>query len=186
MGRIIMILCSGNPAHNTVASGVNNVFDNCDFASRATGYDLRFWDPATEDHFRKNIVNYDVFINSSFICDGAQFRLLETCHSEWSTNGIKGHIINIGSSSEFLSTESNTDLNFGKYSIQKRALRDRSLQLSNVNNIRTTHVTLGGINDGKPGHEMWLDVVKIAKNIKWVLEHELDVRQIYIEPTYEH
>ena len=181
MGRINMMLCSGNPNHATVASGVKQVFPNCQFASRATGYDLRFWDKGSETHFRENIVNYNIFINSSFICGGGQLHLLETCHSEWSTSNIKGHIINIGSSSELLGITQNMDDIYGKYSIQKRALRDRSLQLSNMNGIRTTHMTLGGINDGKPGHEDWLDVVKIAENIKWIIEHDQDVRQLYLE-----
>jgi hypothetical protein len=179
-----MILCSGNPTHNTVASGVREILPNCDFASRATGYDLRFWDKGSEDHFRKNIVNYTVFINSSFICGGGQLQLLEACHQEWSTNNIKGHIINIGSSAECLGATNDLDEIYGKYSIQKRALRDRSLQLSNINGIKTTHVTLGGINDGKPGHEEWLKPVDIAENIKWILDHKLDIKQIYIEQSY--
>ena len=179
-----MILCSGNPAHNTVASGLREILPGCDFASRATGYDLRFWDEGSEDYFRKNIVNYTVFINSSFICGGGQLQLLEACHQEWSTNNIKGHIINIGSSAECLGVTNDLDEIYGKYSIQKRALRDRSLQLSNVNGIKTTHMTLGGINDGKPGHEDWLKPVDIAENIKWILEHKLDIKQIYIEQSY--
>ena len=181
MGTTIMMLCSGNPAHNTVASGVNQVFDQCDFASRATGYDLRFWNEGSEDMFKENIVKYNVFINSSFICGGGQQQLLEVCHQEWSTHGTKGHIISIGSSAEYIGVRGNLDEQYGRYSIQKRSLRDRSLQLSGVNGIATTHMALGGINDGKVGHEDWLNVIDIAKNIKWILEHKLDIKQIYME-----
>ena len=180
-----MILCTGNPEDKTIASGVREIMPQCDFASRATGYDLRFWDKGSEEHFRKHIVDYDIFINSSFICGGGQLQLLEACHSEWSTKGVKGHIINIGSSAEFVGPTNTLDEIYGKYSIQKRALRDRSLQLSGVNSIRTTHMTLGGINDGKPGHEAWLKPIDIATNIKWILEHELDIKQIYIEQSYD-
>jgi hypothetical protein len=97
-----MILCTGNPTHTTVASAVKQHFDNVDFASRATGYDLRFWDSGSEDFFRDKIKNYNVFINSSFICSGGQLALLETTWQVWSSAGIRGTIINIGSTSEFL------------------------------------------------------------------------------------
>ena len=36
------ILCSGNPQHQTVANGVKQIYPEADFASRATGFDLRF------------------------------------------------------------------------------------------------------------------------------------------------
>ena len=48
------ILCSGNPLDITVAIGIDEVFDNVEFASRTTGYDLRFWDKGSEEHFRNN------------------------------------------------------------------------------------------------------------------------------------
>ena len=66
------ILCTGNPNDFTIARAVKTVFPDADFASRATGYDLRMWDPKDEEHFRSQIVNYDVFINSAFICSGGQ------------------------------------------------------------------------------------------------------------------
>ena len=50
------ILCSGNPNHNTVASAIKKCFPSVDFASRATGYDLRFWDPGSETYFKEQIV----------------------------------------------------------------------------------------------------------------------------------
>ena len=50
-----MILCTGNPAHTTVASAVQRKFPNAEFASRATGYDLRFWNHGSEDFFRNSI-----------------------------------------------------------------------------------------------------------------------------------
>lgn len=169
-----MILCTGNPAHNTVASAVNEKFSNVDFASRATGYDLRFWDPDSEDFFKNKIKNYKVFINSSYVCRYGQLILLETAHRVWSDNNICGHIISIGSSSEYLGTQnvdSEADSEFGSYSIQKRALRDRSLQLNSLNNIKTTHITAGGLNDGKPGHENWLDLAHIADLLEWTINH---------------
>ena len=49
------ILCTGNPKHQTVASAVQKVVPNADFASRATNYDLRLWDEKSRQHFVENI-----------------------------------------------------------------------------------------------------------------------------------
>ena len=165
------ILCSGNPNHMTVASAVKQQFPAAEFASRATGYDLRFWDPNSEDHFREQIKNYTVFVNSSFICGGGQLQLLEATHQEWSSAGIAGHIINIGSTAEWLGVDSQ----YGEYSVQKRALKDRSLQLNGKKGIKTTHIVVGGINDGKPGHENWLDLKYIAESIDWAISRPYQV-----------
>ena len=167
------ILCTGNPKHITIASAVKQYFPMANFASRATGYDLRFWDPGSETHFREQIINYNVFVNSSFICGGGQLALLEATHEEWANAGISGHIINIGSTSEYLGVNDNQakDNIYGKYSIQKRSLRDRSLQLNGLDNIKTTHIVAGALNDGLPGNENWLDLTHIADTIVWVIEH---------------
>jgi hypothetical protein len=174
-----MILCTGNPAHTTVASAVKKQFLTAEFASRATGYDLRFWDTGSETYFRENIKKYNVFINSSFICGGGQLQLLETTHEEWSRIGTAGHIINIGSSSEHLGVDSQ----FGIYSIQKRALRERSLQLNNKHSIKTSHIIAGGLNDGIPGHEKWLDLTHIATTIKWILSNPYQVPMVEIQSS---
>lgn len=174
-----MILCTGNPAHQTVASAVKKKFNNVDFASRASGYDLRFWTPSSEDFFRNKIKNYNIFINSSYICQFGQLTLLETTHQVWTDNNIAGHIISIGSSSENIGTH-DVDIDFGAYSIQKRSLRDRSLQLSGKNNIKTTHITAGGLNDGKPGHENWLNLDQMADLIHWIINHPCTIHNIGI------
>ena len=175
-----MILCTGNPAHNTVASAIKRKYPNADFASRSNGYDLRFWAPSSEMYFIDRIKKYNILINSSFICNGGQLALLETTHRIWSENNIAGHIINIGSSAEYTGVD-NKDLDFGSYSIQKRALRDRSLQLNNRNNIKTTHITAGGLNDNKPGHESWLSLDILADTIAWILDNPADIPLLAIE-----
>lgn len=171
------ILCTGNPNDCTVASAVQRQFTNVDFASRATGFDLRFWDAGSESHYRTVIKNYNVLINSSFICSGGQLALLECTHEVWSQHNIKGHIINIGSTAEWLGIDSI----YGSYSIQKRALRDRSLQLNMKNNIKTSHIIAGGLNDGKPGHENWLSLDSVADAIKWVLSHSCSIPLLQIQ-----
>jgi hypothetical protein len=179
----IMILCTGNPTHNTIASAIQRKFPSTEFASRATGYDLRFWDPGSEGMFRNKIKNYNVFINSSFICGGGQLALLEATFQEWSSLGIKGHIINIGSSAEWMGvddTRVNNDT-YGIYSIQKRALRDRSLQLNNKKGIKTSHIIAGGLNDGKPEHDTWLDLDTVANTIDWILSNPADIPLLAIQ-----
>lgn len=177
-----MILCTGNPTHATVASAIQKKFPAADFASRATGYDLRFWDPGGEDLFRTKIKNYTVLINSSFICGGGQLALLETTYQEWSNNGICGHIINIGSTAEWMGIDDNRiDDLYGNYSIQKRALRDRSLQLNNKHGIRTSHIVAGGLDDGKPEHAGWLSLDLMADTIAWILSNPADIPLLAIQ-----
>ena len=101
------------------------------------------------------------------MCKWGQHQLLEVTHEEWSKYKICGHIINIGSSAEFYGIDSP----LGNYSVQKQSLRDLSLQFHKKNNIKTTHVIVGGINDGKAGHENWLAIDNIAQTIKYSLEH---------------
>lgn len=179
----IMILCTGNPNHNTIASAVCKQFPAAEFASRATGYDLRFWNPGSEDFFREQIKKYNVFINSSFICGGGQLTLLETTWQEWSTAGIRGHIINIGSVAEFLGvTDTKVDDHvYGNYSIQKRALRDRSLQLNGKSGIKTSHIIAGGLNDGTPEHADWLNLDIVADTIHWILNNPADIPLLAIQ-----
>jgi len=167
------ILCTGNPLHHTVASGVKKIFPTADFACRSTNYDLRMWDQQSENHFRLNIKNYNVFINSSFISNGAQQKMLEIIREEWAT----GHVINIGSTAEYEGRQSSLP---PIYCIQKRALRDLSLSL-NSTNFKTTHMTIGGVNDGMQGHENWLAPLEIAEIIRFVIDSKLNIPIIGIE-----
>ena len=178
-----MILCTGNPSHATIASAIQQKFPQAKFASRSTGYDLRFWDVGSEDFFRNQIKNYNVFINSSFICGGGQLALLETTWQEWAKFGIQGHIINIGSTAEFLGVTDPqvNDHVYGIYSIQKRALRDRSLQLNNKKGIKTSHILAGGLNDGNPEHANWLNLSIVADTIAWILENPADIPLLAIQ-----
>jgi hypothetical protein len=177
-----MMLCTGNPEHVTVASAIRRKFPNAKFASRATGFDLRFWTPGSEDFFRKQIKDYKIFINSSFICGGGQQALLEATWDEWSKNNINGHIINIGSSAEWMGvTDIPSDSIYGTYSIQKRSLRDRSLQLNKKNGIKTSHIIAGGLNDGKPEHATWLSLDSLANTIEWIINHEENIPLLEIQ-----
>lgn len=161
------ILCSGNPNNMTVARGIKQFFPTAEFASRNTGYDLRLWSIDDELHFKNKIIEYNVFINSSFISNGAQQKLLETTRNAWQSHNIVGYVINIGSTAEYEGR--NTNLPY-EYCVQKRALKELSL-MYNSNTFKTTHITIGGINDGQPGHENWISVYDIASIIKYVIDH---------------
>lgn len=167
------ILCTGNPNHQTIASGVKVLFPDADFACRHTGYDLRMWSQETEKHFREQIKHYNVLINSSFISNGAQQKILEITKEEWAS----GHVINIGSTAEY---EGRSSVIPQGYCIQKRALRDLSISM-NSSTFKTTHIIAGGINDGIAGHEYWLDVIDVARIIKFVLETNVSIPIIGIE-----
>lgn len=155
------MLCTGNPEHYTVARAIKQIFPSSDFACRSTGFDLRMWDTESEEFFRSQIINYNVLINSSFIANGAQQKILEITRDCWD----KGHVFNIGSTAEY----NGRDSFMPSYSIQKRSLRDLSLSL-NSRNFKTTHITAGGLKDKDPQHQNWLDPIEIAKSIKWILD----------------
>ena len=166
------ILCTGNPNDFTLARNVKQIFPSADFACRSTGYDLRMWDPADEEYFKKNIINYNVLINSSFISNGAQQKILEITHDLWET----GHVFNIGSTAEYEGRNSFLP----HYSVQKRALRDMSLSMCSAK-FKTTHMTVGGLNDMKPGNENQMDPIHIATAIKWILDNQIQIPIIGIE-----
>lgn len=171
------ILCSGNPQHKTIANGIKQIYPTADFASRTTGYDLRFWNAGSEQHFKTQIKNYDVFINASFICTWGQHRLLEVTHEIWKTNSIRGHIVNIGSSAENLGVDST----YKNYTVQKHALQKLSLMYNKKSNIKSSHIVLGGFDNGDPAHQGWLDVKTVALTIKYVLEHNANIPIIGLE-----
>jgi hypothetical protein len=166
------ILCTGNPNDFTVARAIKQVFPHADFASRATGYDLRMWEHSTEDFFKENIVKYNVLINSAFVSGGAQQKILEITNDLWET----GHVFNIGSTAEYEGRKSF----FPLYSVQKRALRDMSLSMCTAK-FKTTHLTVGGLNDNKPENKNQMDTIHIARAIKWILDNQIQIPIIGIE-----
>ena len=170
------ILCTGNPEHFTVARAVKKIFPSAVFACRSTGYDLRMWESADEEHFKKNIINYNVLINSSFISNGAQQKILEITYNLWET----GYVFNIGSTAEYEGRKSFLP----HYSVQKRALRDMSLSMCS-SKFKTTHMTVGGLNDNKEGNENQMDPTHIASAIKWILDNEIQIPIIGIEQFYK-
>ena len=168
------ILCTGNPNDYTIARAVRQVFPNADFASRATGYDLRMWEHSTEDFFKENIIKYNVLINSAFVSNGAQQKILEITHKAWKDK--IGYVFNIGSTAEYEGRNSFLP----HYSVQKRALRDTSLSMCS-STFKTTHMTVGGLNDNKAENKNGLDTLEIASAIKWILSTQVQIPMIGIE-----
>lgn len=164
------ILCTGNPETSVIAQAVKQIFPEADFATKTAGYDLRMWDPTDEEFFKKQIINYNVLINASFISNGAQQKILEITKELWST----GHVFNIGSTAEYEGRNSYLP----HYSIQKRALRDMSLSLC-THHFKTTHITIGKLNDNN--NITKLDPIHIAKAIEWILSLEINIPIIGIE-----
>jgi hypothetical protein len=58
------------------------------------------------------------------------------------------------------------------------------LQLNGLNNVKTTHIIAGGLNDGLSGHETWLDLTHISNTIAWVIEHPCLIPLIEIRANY--
>ena len=176
------ILCTGNPAHITVASAVKQYYPTANFASRATGYDFTL--PEVDELFKKNIINYNVFINSSHIQEGIQLKLLNMTVSKWTEADIKGHIINIGTTAEWVDNPE-----YSEYIRAKQELRRRSLELNNetgITGVKTTHIIVGGINDGKLGNEYYVNPLRIVNTIDWVLKNSDRIALIQIDSAKYH
>lgn len=174
-----MILCSGNPTHQTVASAVNRLYPNSAFMSRSNGYNFSTWSIQVEELFKRAIVKHTTFINSSYIAPGVQNKLLEAAYQEWMCKDIKGHIINIGTTAEW------SDNNLHKeYILSKQALRARSLELNDltgITGVKTSYIIVGGINDGKPGTEKYLNVSAVAHAIDWIIKNPNRIALLQIE-----
>jgi len=171
------ILCTGNPndAH-TIASGIQQIFPNANFASRKTGFDLSFEKENSEQHFRDQLKNYNILINASYIGYGVQQKILKIASETWR----HGHVINIGSTAEY-NVENYTNV---KYAQDKLSLQKLSLQLFNYR-FRTTHIILGGIKNHDPDRANWLDSKEIATAIKYVLDSTFDIPIIGIQQEFD-
>ena len=169
---LLKIFCTGNPKRQTVAYSLQ---DRCDYASQSTGWN--FTDPLTLERFRTNILNYNVFVNSSYIGVGVQLALMNITYQEWMRENIRGHIITIGTTLEYSSDTS-------QYAIDKRALKQRSLELSDqtgITGVKSTYLILGGINNGEPKNSDYVIPDHIASSIFWVLSQDCRVPLLQLE-----
>lgn len=163
--KLYKILCTGNPNKPTIASAVKNLYPESDFVHQSNGFDLRLWDEERKEKFINKVKSYNVFINASHISHMVQYDLLNVVLENWTS----GTIINIGSIAEHQS-------DYEKYYVEKNTLKLRSLQIKGK--IKSTHITIPGINDGKLGHENWMPLTEVSQLIKFVLESNVHIQLI--------
>ena len=152
------IFCTGNPKRQTVAYALD-----CDHASLSSGWD--FTNNTTMERFQKEIINYDVFVNSCYVAPGVQLKLMDIAINSWTAQNIKGHVINIGTTLE------NTD-DQSEYTCDKRQLRKNSLESSDqtgITGVKTTYLIIGGIDNGLPKNSGMVTTQQILSTILWVL-----------------
>lgn len=157
------LFCTGNPKKKTVAYALGRNRGDCDTASLSSGWDFK--STASLDKFESTIVDYDVFINSAWIAPGVQIMLMDIAFRAWMANATIGHIINIGTTLE------NT-IDQSEYACDKRKLRRCSLELSDqtgITGVKTTHLILGGIDNGQPDNSDMVKTEHLASSIRWVL-----------------
>jgi hypothetical protein len=164
------ILCTGNPEKKTVAYALG-----CDHVSLSSGWD--FTKPVTMERFRTNVIDYNVFVNSSYIGPGVQLELMNIAYQAWMQKNIRGHIITIGTTLEYSSDKS-------QYAIDKRSLKQRSLELSDqtgITGVKSTYLILGGIANGEPKNSDYVIPDHIASNIFWVLSQDCRIPLLQLE-----
>lgn len=170
------ILCTGNPTRKySIASGICKIFSDANFISESTGYDLRLETDNSKELFRDKIKHYNILINSSYIEHGAQLKILNFTKECWKY----GHIINIGSSSEYMLNDTkNTNIEndeFKKqYSTEKLKLRNRSIELDDYR-IKTTHIILSGLVSDHPANVDFLKTTELAELIKWIIDSPYNI-----------
>jgi hypothetical protein len=173
------ILCTGNPCHATVASEVKKFWNSAEFASRATGFDFKTWSTPTQELFKKSIVKYNVFINSSYIDSGIQLNLLNATCNAWMGADIKGHIVSIGTTLEW-----KNNVNYIEYITSKQHLRSRSLELNEqtgITGVKTSYIIVGGVNDGTYENRNNLELSSIIRAMDWVLNTNERIGLLQIE-----
>jgi len=169
------IICTGNPeTSHTLAHTVRKYFPDTKFIHKSNGYDL-----LTEEGlklFQDEVINYDVFLNCSYIEPGLQETLLKIARTEWYThrkeNEIIGYVFNIGSISEFIAEFHDEPLtNFFKpeYTNSKISLKKFSAMVGTYQ-FKTTYIILGGFRDIADDNDPRLDPNRILEVIKWILD----------------
>jgi NADP-dependent 3-hydroxy acid dehydrogenase YdfG len=164
------IICTGNPNKKGIPKAVLETFENVDFISLSTGYDLT--SNEGQEYFKNIIKNYNVFINIAQLSNGAQEQLLKIAQQ----SGMKGHVFNIGSIAEYKRWEWYD----ADYTAEKRSLRETSLELC-TEFFKTTHIITGGFQDATSDHPDRMDPVEIVNAIKYVLSSKINIPIIGVE-----
>lgn len=154
------IICTGNPNRAyTIANSVKKFFPNTTFIHRSNGFDLTT-DTGLE-LFSQQLVNYNVFLNCSYIAPGVQENLLNIVDKIWD----QGRVFNIGSFVEFKTVH----LDDQDYIDSKKKFKDRSLLLYS-DKFKTTYITVDGYKIEGEIDSNKMPVDSIPRTIKWILE----------------
>ncbi len=169
------IFCTGNIKKNTVAYGLQKIYPKTKTASLSTGWN--FTNPDDVERLKKEIINYNIFVNSAYIDKDVQMLLTDTVLEQWKMQGIKGHIFNIGTTLENTGDES-------EYAVAKRRLRKHSVQLSEatgISGVKVSYLVIGGINNKSPENHTYVMPTHVAETIIWAAKQKFRLPLIQIE-----
>ncbi len=166
------ILMTGNPSYG-LAQSWQKLHAQTQYHSRNHGLRCDLSKENAQEDFAQISLDFDVFINSSYIDHFVQAQICRKVWTVWKKNNKKGFIINIGSAVRDLLRPDNRF-----YPTSKRMLEDYSRQLYlysvwGQSHIRVSCVSFGGI--ATPGTlEKWshfshLDTDYCAGVLNWVV-----------------
>lgn len=178
---------TGNPSYG-LAKAFNVLVPNVSFHSRQCGIRSDLSKEENQKKFSETTLDYDIFINNSYISHFTQLNLSRNVWTLWKKNKKSGFIINIGSSVRDLLRPDNRF-----YPTSKRALEDytRQLYLHSIwgnSMIRVTCLSFGGIaTEGtlaKWSHYNHMSSDYCASVLKWVVDapKEINVDLLQISP----
>lgn len=163
---------TGNPEYG-LAQSWKKMRPETTFQSRNYGLCSDLSDSQAQRRLAQLSLDFDVFINNSYISHFSQVQICRTVWTEWKKNNKKGFIINIGSAVRDLLRPDNRF-----YPTAKRMLEDYSRQLYlysiwGQSNIRVSCVNFGGIaTEGtldKWPHFSHMETEYCAEVLNWVL-----------------
>jgi short-subunit dehydrogenase len=168
----LKIIMTGNPNYG-LAKALSQQIPGVSYHSRQCGISSDLSLEEAQNKFAELSLDYDVFINNSYISHFAQVHLARKVWTLWKQKKKSGSIINVGSTVRDLLRPDNRF-----YPISKRALEDysRQLYLHSIwgdSKIRVACINFGGIaTQGtlkKWPHFHHMDVEYCAKILTWVL-----------------
>lgn len=160
-------LCTGNPNRHTLAWAASQKWPETECISRSSGWNLLMDNHADISKFQNKILDHNVFINSSYIGPNVQKQLLELTVNKWMERDIKGHVFTIGTTAEW-----NPDLYNQSYVTSKIDLRRRCLEVNDqtgITGVKSTYIILGGVNDGKPENQYYIDPLDVMDVIETII-----------------
>lgn len=171
-------LITGNKDYG-LAKALSVIFSNADYVGRPTGYDL-----STDiDKIAVKSLDYNVFINCAYVDSFNQTLLLDKVYNTCVKHKHNLHIINVGSTVDRVPNHSN-------YSINKKALREHSTNLS-MNSVwkegpKVSLISLGTLSNTqeKKPYRKCIDIDQAARYIKWIVDQPEDIciNEISIDP----